>query len=118
MSRGQRAALVFGTVLLLAGAIGFVEVGSFLQSAGCPQPGIHGCSNPAPLSNQNATLAIVGSVISMGVLFFGGVVTFIAMYFPDPRTPASRADVEEDRTGPVESSPGPAPERGKVVAGR
>jgi len=111
MSGAQRTALVFGTVLLLAAVIGFVAVGSFWVSAGCAAPGLHGCSKPAPLSLRNSTLVIVGSVISTGVLVTGGVITFIAAYFPDPRPSLARKVAEvnlEDsirRSGPSTSEP-------------
>ncbi|MGP8077687.1 MAG: hypothetical protein ACLQC7_08435 [Thermoplasmata archaeon] len=115
MSRAQTTALVFGTILLLAGIIGFVTVGVYWVSAGCSPSGLHGCSHPAPLSLKNSTLLIVGTVISTGVLVIGGLITFLAAYFPDPK-PSIHRRIEDVRLDeairrdypPPPPSPGPA----------
>lgn len=94
MSRARTIAAVLGTVLLIAGVLGFVAVGEYWISAGCPPGSLHGCSAPAPLSLENSTRVIVGSLIAVGVLVVGGVITFAALYLPDPAPSVSRKVAE------------------------
>ena len=115
MSRAQRIALLLGTVLLLGGLVGILEVGSYWSTAGCPSSDVHGCSHPAPLSPKNSTIVIVGMVISTGVVVLGGLIVFLAAYLPAPTPSLSRTIAVEDAIRQGKPS---APAAGDPTTGR
>ena len=78
------AAVIVGGIFIVGGFGGLVVVSSYWGGAACPS-GVspYYCpNNPAPLSSANVTSIIVGSVVSLGFVFIGIVIVFVAAYFP------------------------------------
>jgi len=103
MRRGRAFGLVIGTILILSGLFGFAVVADYWSHSMCSATSFY-CSPHSALNQSNATTIVVGSVTSTGVLVLGGVVAFVAGYFPYPDQTGIDSSISRHR----KSDPGPS----------
>lgn len=115
MSHGRQLALIVGLLVLLAGLVGMAAVGTFWQDSVCTGTAGPSCPHPDTISSTNSTEVVVGATFAAAAIVTGGLVLFIAAYFPEP-LPGLRARMgylptETPRDGagaPPASETGPA----------
>ncbi len=83
MRRGRAFGLVLGALLVISGIAGFAAVRQYWSDSICPSTGTS-CLPHSALNQSNSTTIIVGSVVSTATLVLGGLIIFIASYFPYP----------------------------------
>jgi hypothetical protein len=98
---------IIGLIFVVGGLIGLGWVGSYWVSVEqCPTfPNSEICTGPPPpLPTENATVIVVGTVVSTAVLSLGILFVFVGAYFPAlPETQVAAPAGKASQTGPEKS---------------
>ena len=117
-SRKRTIAVALDALRIVAGMLGLAAVGLYWNEAACPLSSSPTCPRPVPLNQPNSTIITVGATVSVGFFVLGGVVAFVAGYFPDSSPPIQSQPPAPEPTSSGAPSPGDSTNPGDDPTGK